>query len=484
MQQYTEQIGRIKQKLATARRIDEDLKVSGADSHQYQISPPLQPKEIERFEQKQGISLPDCYKAFLCQMGNGGKSYRKSAAGPYYGIYPLGAELKELREFTANSFASPCVLAPTMTDEEWSELALREDEDEDDVEVGHGDTLDLDVADTLYNGILPLGSQGCDNAHGLILNGPYRGRVVYLDITMCQKPHICYEENFLDWYERWLDEIESGILLQSRVAGFGILMGGDDEQLFDAFDFSEDRRSQIICLLSMQRLLTASRESSDRLLALSSDTDPELRHCALSALTKLDYHKAVEPLRTHLLGTDTDMFIAAQAVYYLAPDHIVDWQFQLLERFDQIQSGVTFDIFGTLLKEAGVDFTDKIVPYCEHPDDEIRAHAISYLARCGNKKRFVDIFVQALGDSSSRVLFHAINAIVYLRDPRLLRPVYELVLATDADDEYMMISLENHVQKIGFQDVQQFLSLYEIHGDAAVDKAGEKPPSWFRRLFG
>lgn len=37
------------------------------------------------------------------------------------------------------------------------------------------------------------------------------------------KPFICYENNFLDWYERWLDEIMVGY----RICWFGRVLAGN-----------------------------------------------------------------------------------------------------------------------------------------------------------------------------------------------------------------------------------------------------------------
>jgi len=63
---------------------DPDLRVFGADGHRYQLNPPLPETDIQTFETRYGIRLPDDYRHFLSVIGNGG-------AGPYYGILPLKA---------------------------------------------------------------------------------------------------------------------------------------------------------------------------------------------------------------------------------------------------------------------------------------------------------------------------------------------------------------------------------------------------------
>ena len=68
--------------LEKARATDADLKQFGAEHHKYQWNPPASLKEIEAFERETGISLPDGYRNFLLQAGNGG-------AGPFYGLFSL-----------------------------------------------------------------------------------------------------------------------------------------------------------------------------------------------------------------------------------------------------------------------------------------------------------------------------------------------------------------------------------------------------------
>jgi hypothetical protein len=93
---YKIQTKRIRQKLAEARKKDSELKVFGASYHRYQLNSPMKEDAIAKFEQQNDVCLPDCYKSFLIDVGNGGVSHAGSAAGPYYGIYPLGVNLKVL----------------------------------------------------------------------------------------------------------------------------------------------------------------------------------------------------------------------------------------------------------------------------------------------------------------------------------------------------------------------------------------------------
>ena len=64
------------QRLTELDRRDSRRKVFGANGHDYKLNPPLPVSVIEAFEQRHGVSLPEDYRRFITEIGNGG-------AGPY-----------------------------------------------------------------------------------------------------------------------------------------------------------------------------------------------------------------------------------------------------------------------------------------------------------------------------------------------------------------------------------------------------------------
>ena len=88
------QVERIKIKLNLAKNTDSFFEVFGANSHEYRLDSPIDITEIETFEKTYNILLPEEYKIFLTQIGNGGNEYNSvtgnSGAGPDYGIFKLG----------------------------------------------------------------------------------------------------------------------------------------------------------------------------------------------------------------------------------------------------------------------------------------------------------------------------------------------------------------------------------------------------------
>ena len=131
--------------LEKARTADAALKQFGAESHKYQWNPPASLKEIEEFEQETGIVLPDGYRNFLLQAGNGG-------AGPFYGLFPISAS----RGWPIEADKLPW-LDPDRSVEELE-----------------------DVPDW-KRGCIPIGSQGDTYITCLMVTGPDRGRVVYIE---------------------------------------------------------------------------------------------------------------------------------------------------------------------------------------------------------------------------------------------------------------------------------------------------------------
>ena len=202
------QVERIKIKLNLAKNTDSFLEVFGARSHRYRLDSPIDIKEVEIFEKKYNISLPDEYKVFLTQIGNGGNEYKtqvgNSGAGPYYGIYKLG---DEGHTYVTNPALGYIEKEPffnsKMTKEDWKKI------DENMPEDISSDEYEREYAKA-YAGILTICACGCIGYMGIMLSGENTGRVVciYDEIGYC--PEFVKEANFLDWYENWLDLIISG----------------------------------------------------------------------------------------------------------------------------------------------------------------------------------------------------------------------------------------------------------------------------------
>ncbi|WP_108422478.1 SMI1/KNR4 family protein [Flagellimonas amoyensis] len=218
MTDFTEQIHRIKEKLVLAKKVDKHFSAFGAASHKYALDPPASIAEVEAFEKRYGIRLPEGYRAFVLNIGNGGASFHNSGAGPYYGIYPLGNYLDDLilkDKDVERHLKKTCMLFPGLSEKQWDKLT------DPLYSEGISDADFAELNGTLYGGILPLGTQGCSYIHALVLSGPYCGRIVNMARSEQMEPRFSSGENFLDWYEQWLDEIISGNLIRNSPSWFG-----------------------------------------------------------------------------------------------------------------------------------------------------------------------------------------------------------------------------------------------------------------------
>jgi hypothetical protein len=86
-----------------------------------------------------------------------------------------------------------------------------------------------------------LGTQGCEYDMYLVLEGKYRGRIVYTSDFHPDHPFFfVYEGSFLNWYERWLDEI----ILDYDIGWFGSRMPGDENALIQIYQSAPNEEIQ------------------------------------------------------------------------------------------------------------------------------------------------------------------------------------------------------------------------------------------------
>lgn len=205
----------MKELLKKADKKDNERKVFGAKQHQYRWAPPVSEEKLQEWEQYFGIILPKEYRSFLKEIAGGG-------AGPYYGIYPI----EEAFCYDKELLCEQCLLKPNMTKKEWKEIS---------------ENLEYD-----YGGILPIGTQGCTYETGLVLTGEYRGRIVYFDYDCEGIPFFVEENDFLQWYVRWLEEVINGY----KIFLFGCNVGGNEETLIEKYQKAETEKRKLDILNS------------------------------------------------------------------------------------------------------------------------------------------------------------------------------------------------------------------------------------------
>jgi hypothetical protein len=205
----------IQRLLTDLDRRDRRRKVFGSGSHQYRLNPPLPLPTIEAFERRHGVILPDDYRLFLAEIGNGG-------AGPAYGVFPLGQH-DHCHDFCAweesdlvgdLSKRFPHADAWNLPDSFWErepdpppDISL---EEEDRMMEAWDRELEANYWDpAIMSGAMPICHLGCAYRQWLVVNGDQRGyvwdddRADHAGIRPL-RDHEDRQQTFSDWYMRWL----------------------------------------------------------------------------------------------------------------------------------------------------------------------------------------------------------------------------------------------------------------------------------------
>ena len=442
--QMKEQLIRIQQKLAQAKEADKNLEVFGADAHQYHLNPPVSEAEVLAFEKKYGVQLPECYRAFMLTIGDAKAKKSDFIAGPYFGLYAFGTSVDSLLyEKIETYLKAPCNLSPDMTQEEWDALTdpllPSEEEEEDDDDKYFAERAKV------FGGLLPLGSQGCTYEHALVLNGKYAGRVVNVDLDLAQ-PKFAFEANFLDWYERYLDEVISGQLLDDRPTWFGYHRGEPAEVLLNEYEHTTDRKTQTDCLEGVYHkkppLEPALLDKIEKLIALNNDD----RAFLIEILSQSSYERA-KPYLQDLVTKDPKKVF--QFVWWYAKDHCAEWVSVVKELLPTITDERTFDFATYLLTEGDDNFEEVILPFTDNENPQIRSTAYYTLGKSKKKEQYLDIFIKGLQETDTGVLCTVMQALSGVEDKRLL-PYYKAIAKHFPEEkDYVLSNLEYRLASFG-----------------------------------
>ena len=446
-----EQLQRIQQKLAQAKAADKDLEVFGASSHKYHLNPLVTEAEVLAFEEKYGVSLPEDYRAFVQTIGGINAQKLETMAGPYYGLSAFGTQVDDLLyEGSEIYLKAPCTLSPDMTQEEWEKLSapLELDDFENDEEEGYV----IEVEDKyfaerakVFGGLLPLGSQGCTYYQALVLNGKYAGRVVNVDLDLAQ-PKFAFETNFLDWYERYLDEVISGQLLDDRPTWFGYHRGEPAEVLLNEYEQTTDRKTQTDCLDGVyHKRPPLSEKVLDRIETLIS-LNNEDRDFLIEILCQSSYERAKPYLQTLVTEKPKKVF---QFIWWYAQDHCADWVPAVKELLPTITDEETFNFATYLLTEATDNFEEDILPFTNNVNPRIRLTAYYTLGKSQKKEQYLDTFIKGLQETDNDILRTVIQAISGVKDERLLPYYKQIAKRFSKDEDYILSNLKRVLEPFG-----------------------------------
>ena len=459
---YQEQLHRIQQKLSQAKAADKDLEVFGAETHEYHLNPPVSEAEVLAFEKKYGVSLPEDYRAFVQTIGDAKAQKLDTMAGPYYGLYAFGTQVNDLvYDQTETYLKAPCALSPDMTKEEWealsSPLLMNDEEDEDfeDDEEDEDYEQEEDEKQTeedytqqcgkVFGGLLPLGSQGCAYYHALVLTGPYAGRVVNVNWDLIQ-PTFAFETNFLDWYERYLDEVISGQLIDDRFTWFGYYRGEAAEVLLNEYEHTTDRKTQTDYLEGVYHkklpLEPALLDKIEKLITLNNED----RDFLIEILSQSSYERAKPYLQDLVPEKPNKVF---RYIWWYAQDHCADWVPVVKELLPSITDEEAFDFATYLLREGDDNFEEVILPFTDDANPRIRRTAYYTLGKSKKREQYLDTFIKGLQESDSKVLNKVILALSKVKDKRLLPYYKQIAKRFSKDENYILSNLEPRLAYFG-----------------------------------
>ena len=206
------------ERLRNLDRKDKKRQVFGAMGHNYVLNPPLDVSVIEAFELEHGVSLPEDYRQFITEIGNGG-------AGPAYGVFPFGKhdDCHDLRPWEGGYLVGD-VGKPFRFNKAWNVDKKFWDAEPNPPEGTSQDEEDLlwqewdKILEAKYwntsimDGAIPICHLGCALRQWLVINGDQRG-FVWDDMRADNRGIAPVKKKgkrltFSAWYLDWLREAE------------------------------------------------------------------------------------------------------------------------------------------------------------------------------------------------------------------------------------------------------------------------------------
>ena len=450
-----EQLIRIQQKLVQAKAADKDLEVFGASSHKYHLNPPVSEAEILAFEQKYELTLPEGYRDFLLTIGDKNAERLERIAGPYYGLFDFDRAQEQFLLGEGTPYLkAPCALSPDMTDEEWDAFSrelLEAEIAEQEAEVNNTEFL-LDEATyealhgKVYSGLLPLGSQGCSMYHALVLNGKYAGRVVNIDVDL-RKPKFAFETTFLDWYERYLDEVISGDLIGNTLACFGYNRRGTIEVLLNDYQQTTDLQEQRNCRDALWHKKFPFPAETFPTIEKIISWNKEDKHFFINLLLRSSYEHAKPYLNTLI---KEDFKKAVEMICFYAKKHYADWVEAVKAQIPTIEDLDVFKRASSIISDCpNSNFEPVIVPFTHHPIVQMREYAYYTLSKSPNREGFLEVFINGLQDTDNNVLRAAIQALSGITDERLLPYYKQIAKRFPEEKDYILSNLERRLASFG-----------------------------------
>jgi len=389
--------------LEKARAADSSLTRFGAKNHKYQWNPPASLADVEEFEREIGVTLPEDFRAFLLQAGDGG-------AGPFYGLFSL-QQIRGWLQWPLE-LEKPPILRPGISNTEEYETEYAEE--------------------NWKRGCIPIESQGDTYFTCLMLAGPDRGRVVYIEYegSWVFFPR---EPDFLSWYTRWLREIVNGY---QRCGWFATDLDGDEEDLRRHYTQADSKEERRLALVSMHKFQELSKKTQDFLREALVDwaVEPDA-----DGLSKLAYR--VDPaLYEWFLEQRWNAEMYDQVLYdiYHTPGDETAlaerWRARILSKMPEVPSDACGLVLRLLQRSGGIEF-EKAAGLLDRVQNEHWWDILMLLSRLPDAKEHMEFWFSLLEERENLERLHNTLVVVpKVNDPRLR----DALLAIQAAFPYAM----------------------------------------------
>jgi HEAT repeat protein len=269
-----------------------------------------------------------------------------------------------------------------------------------------------------------IGTHGCNYDSLLVISGQARGRVVYAHYGEAP-PYFVPDQDFLSWYDRWLDELLRGYKIDS----FGYGPAGGEENFIRVLDdprASDDLKAE--AAVAFCRLPRLSDAVASRIPAYCSHPAAGVRSGACATIRAFKICHAVEEA-ARLLG-DPSPWVRRQAVWTVMEIDPHRWTDAVLRqlREDPDREVATSAFFK--LKGAGALPKPELLRIIEQsPLGHLRYHAAYAVSWAADD---LSLLIRMLTDSNTQVRFYATLGLRQLKARDALPQVLDL-LAREKD---------------------------------------------------
>ncbi len=382
----------IKKLVHDASNSDNELKVFGAKSHKYEFNDVVSMEEINTFEEKYCLKLPEEYVYFLTNVGNGG-------AGPHYGIYSLEqmeSHNYHLGKVHFNLEEEPFI-NKNLNIEEWN-AHCESMENDDYYEANELKTI---------GGVLIIGTRGCTYDNLLIITGEDRGKMIYMDwneMADCPPAHI--NMTFGEWYLGFFQEI----IQQNSVRAYGMQLLDSEETLMEKWKATKDLDVRRKIFSSLNRFGKLSADTIQYFNEISDDEEL----LATKLLLKYSEANGIKKFENYLYSAQ---FKLALSIIRLIPsERRNDYYDFVVQHINNKEKAVDRNsllyYFSDCSMRKAADIVDFVLDETNPP--ELLTTGIYVMSNCPDGAEFLDVYTHYMRSEEYWVAHTALQASIRL----------------------------------------------------------------------